>query len=229
LDTLTQQSERIVEALGGKFQYSTLILNIAKLVALDARAGTIQHAGSNGKFKEVTSIDQVEKSARTEMMKAVVLEIFGDIPINQAVSAAMPIKPSKLATLLQRPSSNEPNDRRALLDACVDYHKNIEQRYPIYYLMNDMNIAPETRPDIFGPLLKSFPCVFSRFDMLSWGLQTDHWSDGQPGFDDSVDYEKLLQPLLDILITRKGKDIIIELRGDMYSDTNYVLFSLFFL
>ncbi|KAI8890761.1 hypothetical protein K501DRAFT_236438 [Backusella circina FSU 941] len=204
LDTLTQQSERITDALGGKFQYSTLILNIAKLVALDARAGTIQHAGGNGKIKEVTSIEEIDKNARAELMKAVVLEIFGDIPINQAVSSAMPIKPSKLATILQRPASNAPNDRRELLDACVDYHKNIEQRYPVYYLMNDMGLAPETRPDIFGPLLKSFPCVFSRFDMLSWGIQTDHWSDGQSGFADSVDYEKLLQPMLDILITRKA-------------------------
>lgn len=213
---LTSQSTKVIDALGGRFQYSTLILNLSKLVALDARAGTIQHLAVDGLKKQdedklvengPSTMEDLDLKARKELMEAVVLEIFGDIPINQAVSAAMPIKPSKLADILSlKTLTNQPNDRRQLLDACVDYHKNIEQRYPVYYLMNDMGVAPETRPDIFGPLLEMFPCVFSKQDMLNWGIQTESWALGQPGLTDlAVNYEKLFQPLLDILIAGKGK------------------------
>ncbi|RCI05738.1 hypothetical protein CU098_011068 [Rhizopus stolonifer] len=217
LSALTAQADKIVEALGGRFQYSTLILNLSKLVALDARAGTLQKLAVDGNVlsKEEedklvaqgpTSMEELNERSRKELMDAVVLEIFGDIPINQAVSAAMPIKPtSKLASLLNSGPLSNSNDRHQLLKACVDYHKNVEQRYPIYYLINDMELAPETRPDIFGPLLEMFPCIFSKSDMLQWGIQTTHWSAGQPGLTDTrVDYEKLFQPLLDILIAGKG-------------------------
>lgn len=213
LSQLTEQSNAIVSALGGKFQYSTLILNLSKLVALDARAGTVQNLavdGNNNKQVEVQDLtmDDLSEKAKKELMEAVVLEIFGDIPINQAVSAAMPIQSgSKLAGLLNLGRSlNSPKDRRQLLEACVDYHKNVENRYPVYYLMNDMGISPETRLDIFGPLLKMFPCIFSTDDMKKWGIQTDSWATGQPELNDpAINYEKLLQPLLDILIAGKGK------------------------
>ncbi|KAI8976557.1 hypothetical protein BDB01DRAFT_354256 [Pilobolus umbonatus] len=192
MKALKQQSTEIVNVLGGRFQYSTLIFNLSSLVTLDARA----------KAMEITSMDDLEEKARTELMEALVLEIFGDIPINQAVSAAMPIQPSKLATLLK---TNATEDRRTLLDACVDYHKNVESRYPVYYLINEMNLAPETRLDIFGPLLDMFPCMFSRSDMVRWGIQSDHWAKGQPElYDKQINYERLLQPLLDILIAGKG-------------------------
>lgn len=213
LSQLTQQSNAIVSALGGKFQYSTLILNLSKLVALDARAGTIQNLAVDGKKQDATTkqnltMEDLSETAKKELMEAVVLEIFGDIPINQAVSAAMPIQSgSKLAGLLNLGRSlNSANDRRQLLEACVDYHKNVETRYPVYYLMNDMGISPETRPDIFGPLLKMFPCIFSADDMKRWGIQTETWATGQPELKDpAINYEKLFQPLLNILIAGKGK------------------------
>ncbi|CAO3677454.1 unnamed protein product [Rhizopus stolonifer] len=212
MDTLTNQANKIVHALGGRFEYSTLILNLAQLVALDARAGSIQNLAVDGKKvteSETTgpsSMEDLDKQAKKDLMDALVLEIFGDIPINQAVSAAMPIKPSKLHSFLNgRPFPiTEASQRRQLLDACVDYHKNVERRYPVYYLISDMDISPESRPDIFGPLLDMFPCVFSKQDMLNWGIQTEYWSHKQPGLSDSVNYEKLFQPLLNILITGKG-------------------------
>ncbi|KAI8077213.1 hypothetical protein BDF21DRAFT_445162 [Thamnidium elegans] len=212
LTQLTKQSNDIVSALGGKFQYSTLILNLSKLVALDARAGTIQNLAVDGgntspvKPSTVMSMEDLSDNSKKELMEAVVLEIFGDIPINQAISAAMPIKPSKLANLLGTGKSlTNPQERRQLLEACVEYHKNIETKYPVYYLMNDMDIAAETRPDIFGPLIKMFPCVFSTADMKKWNIQTENWADGQEELNDpNVNYEKLLQPLLDILIAGKG-------------------------
>ncbi|KAI8890459.1 hypothetical protein K501DRAFT_328450 [Backusella circina FSU 941] len=204
LKHLTDQSNRIINVLGGKYQYSTLILNLTKLVEMDARAAELTPDGDQQQqTMGLSSIEQLGEKARLELMDAVVLEVFGDIPINQAISAALPIKPSKLATLLA--GSLYDADRQQLLEACTDYHKNIESRYPIYYIMNDMGIAPETRPDIFGPLLKMFPCIFSRWDMHRWGVLTDNWSSGQPELADSdVNYEDLLQPLMDILIAQKA-------------------------
>lgn len=216
LPPLTDQALKIVDALGGPFQYSTLILNLGKLVALDARAGTIQNLAVDGKKEEEDkivekgpkSMDELSDNAKKEIMEAVVLEIFGDIPINQAVSAAMPIKPSKLATLLSSFNANKAGaeERHQLLEACVDYHKNVEERYPVYYLVNDMNVAPDVRRDIFEPLMDMFPCIFSRQDMINWGIQSEHWAAGDSMLNDpDVNYEKLFQPLLDILIAGKGK------------------------
>ncbi|CAO3691201.1 unnamed protein product [Rhizopus stolonifer] len=210
LERLSTQANKIVSALGGQFEYSTLILNLAQLVALDARAGTIQYLEVDGKKQPMTStkgIEDLDDQAKKELMDALVLEIFGDIPINQAVSAAMPIKTSKLSSFLKgrKFPIKETSERRQLLEACVDYHKHVEKRYPVYFLISDMDIAPESRPDIFGPLLDMFPCTFSKQDMLNMGIQTENWSNGQVGLLDNVDYEKLLQPLLNILVAGKGK------------------------
>ncbi|KAI8327365.1 hypothetical protein EDC96DRAFT_612771 [Choanephora cucurbitarum] len=220
LPALTAESTKIVEALGGRFQYSTLIFNLSQLVTMDARAGTLQRLAMDGKVltKEQEDklvaqgpheMEDLSEKARRELMEAVTLEIFGDIPINQAVSAAMPIRPNTpLSDLLKSDSfsNTNPKDRRRLLEACVNYHKQVEQRYPIYYLVSDMDVAPETRPDIFGPLLEMFPCVFSKSDMLEWGIQSKQWSVNQPDLlnDPHLNYEKLFQPFLDILIAGKG-------------------------
>lgn len=215
LTTMTKQANDIVNALGGKFQYSTLILNLSKLVALDARAGTIQNLSVDGPHtkqvnhdQQPNSMEDLNQEAKNELMEAVVLEIFGDIPINQAISAAMPIKPdTKLSELLKRTGKtiHSTTERRELLDACVDYHKNVETRYPVYYLMNDMGVAPETRPDIFEPLTNMFPCIFSTADMKKWGIQSDTWAKDELQLNDpNVNYEILFQPLLDILIAGKG-------------------------
>ncbi|KAI7897671.1 uncharacterized protein BX663DRAFT_556520 [Cokeromyces recurvatus] len=210
---LTAQSSKIIEVLGGRFQFSTLILNLSKLVAMDARAGTIQNMAVDSNQidnRPPPGMEDLNEKSRWDLMEAVVLELFGDIPINQAVSAAMPIKPSStLAALLNSGFSTtnrtSPQDRFQLLEACVDYHRHVEERYPVYYLINDMQIAAETRPDIFGPLLEMFPCIFSKADMISWGIQTDSYLSGQPGLIDThINYEQLFQPLLDILIAQKG-------------------------
>ncbi|KAI8330925.1 hypothetical protein BD560DRAFT_494192 [Blakeslea trispora] len=220
LAALTAESNKIVNALGGRFQYSTLIFNLSQLVTMDARAGTLQRLAMDGKAltkqqedalvaQGPHQMEDLSEKARKELMEAVTLEIFGDIPINQAVSAAMPIQPdTPLSNLLKSASFSNTNskDRRQLLEACVDYHKHIEQRYPIYYLVSDMDVAPETRPDIFGPLLEMFPCVFSKSDMLQWGIQNKQWSANQPNLlnDPHLNYEALFQPFLDILIAGKG-------------------------
>ncbi|KAI8967432.1 hypothetical protein BDF20DRAFT_982884 [Mycotypha africana] len=202
---LTQQADKIVNVLGGKSHFSTLILNMTKIVAMDAKAGVLKNIDPNQELP--TTVDELSDESKTELMEAIVLELFGDIPINQAVSAAMPIKSSRLSNILNSRGKivTDPVDRLELLEACVEYHKNIEKRYPVYYFINDKKIAVESRPDIFGPLLKMFPCTFTQNDMINWGYQSDSYLNGVPHLNDpNVDYEKLFQPLLNILIAQKG-------------------------
>ncbi|KAI9250005.1 hypothetical protein BY458DRAFT_550606 [Sporodiniella umbellata] len=193
--SLTAQANRIVEALGGQMEYSTLLLDFTRLVAADTRASQYPQG-----------IESMDAQAKKELMDALVREIYGDIPINQAVSAAMPIQSSKLSGFLKGRTFPIQGvaARQQLLEACVDYHQHIERRYPVYFLISDLDVAPETRTDLFGPLLDMFPCTFSKHDMLNFGIQTPHWAAGQPGLTDTVEYERLLQPLLDILVAGKG-------------------------
>ncbi|KAI9250174.1 hypothetical protein BDA99DRAFT_541887 [Phascolomyces articulosus] len=183
---VTQTADQMVEALGGRRRFSSLHLNLAKFIALDARLDTADEAA-------------LSSVARKELMNAVVLEIFGDIPINQAVSAAMPIlEPSRLAELLAGPHQV---NRRQLLDACVEYRASIDPRYPINYLVNDIVDDPMTRPDLFGPLTETFPCTFSKADMRQWHIFDSAWAYHIPQLSDpGVDYEALLAPIVDILM-----------------------------
>ncbi|KAI9491716.1 hypothetical protein BDB00DRAFT_831828 [Zychaea mexicana] len=182
---VTLTASQMVEALGGRNRYSSLHLNLAKFIALDARIDSADEA-------------LLSNVARKELMNAVVLEIFGDIPINQAVSAAMPIlEPSRLSDLVAGPHV----DRRELLDACVEYRRTYDKRYPIYYIVNDIIQDPMTRPDLFGPLTETFPCMFSKADMSEWGIIDKAWAARVPQLaDPDVDYEALLAPVVDILM-----------------------------
>ncbi|KAG2227783.1 hypothetical protein INT45_002021 [Circinella minor] len=184
LAPVTSTANQMIEALGGRRRYSSLHLNLAKFIALDARIST-------------TDESALSSVARKELMNAVVLEIFGDIPINQAVSATMPLQSSRLSELLARPQV----DRHQLLDACVEYRATIDSRYPINYLVNDITNDPVTRPDLFGPLMETFPCTFSKSDMHKWNIFDPTWAYQIPHMgDQGVDYETLLGPIIDILM-----------------------------
>ncbi|KAI8086418.1 uncharacterized protein BX664DRAFT_335748 [Halteromyces radiatus] len=205
---LKAQADSVITTLGGMNHFSSLRLNFAKVIALDARVN------KNATTSMIT-MDDLDTATQKELMDAVVLEVFGDIPINQAVSAAMPVNPdSKLARVLmeqrQQPSSSS-FERQQLLDACIDYRENIEHRYPIYYLVNDHIPSPATRPDIYGPLLSFFPCLFTKNDMKQWNkLDMVSWPSTLSVLQDQgVDYEIMLDPMLDILIAGQGKHIYI--------------------
>lgn len=182
---LSAVAKQIMHALGGLGRFSSLHLNLAQFMALDGRSDRLEDNGQ-------------------ELMDAVVLEVFGDIPINQAVAAAMPIlQPSRLAELMNQPQQ----DRRQLLDACVEYRRKIDSRYPVYYLVNDLVADPKARPDIFGPLMQFFPCVFTRRDMADWNIINSHWPTEDPFYDrdPDADYNTLLASLLDITLATRGR------------------------
>ncbi|CAO3588028.1 unnamed protein product [Absidia cylindrospora] len=198
---LQQQADQVVAALGGEQHFSSLKLNFAKVIALDARMKHDIHG------TPMTTMDDLNEQMQKELMDAVVLEVFGDIPINQAVSAAMPVKSdSDLSLVLSQQQSSSSISRQKLLDACIDYRQNIEQQYPIYYLVSDHIPSPSSRPDIYGPLLSFFPCLFTKSDMKQWGkLDMSTWISSHPYLQDrGVDYEKMLDPILDILIAGKA-------------------------
>ncbi|ORY94830.1 hypothetical protein BCR43DRAFT_525972 [Syncephalastrum racemosum] len=181
---LSAVAKQIMHALGGLGRYSSLHLNLAQFMALDGRSDRLEDNGQ-------------------ELMDAVVLEVFGDIPINQAVAAAMPIlQPSRLAEIMNGPQQ----DRRQLLDACVEYRREVDSRYPVYYLVNDLVLDPKARPDIFGPLMQFFPCVFTRRDMADWHIIDSHWPTDDPFYDrdPDADYNTLLTPLLDMTLATRA-------------------------
>ncbi|KAI8367500.1 uncharacterized protein BYT42DRAFT_586500 [Radiomyces spectabilis] len=228
MTALTLQAKQITDALGGSSGYSSLHINMAKLVALDNRRNKDKTEDDNVQQQEDAAIDQqvkvessqgeesdeqavngttsmrledMDKNARLRMMDGVVLEIFGDIPINVAVSAGLPIQPSKLQDIVSTGElPTTPKSRRELLDACTEYRRTIELRYPIYYLVNDIAESPETRPDVFGPLLKFFPCVFSKSDFQKWGILDMSFVKRQSELFDGANHAKLLEPILDILV-----------------------------
>lgn len=177
---MTAAAVNITNALGGRNGYSTLYLHLKML-------------------------NNNTNSGQRELMDAVVLEIFGDIPINQAVSAAMPvIQSSRLANVLKQGLDKDNNNRRVLLDACVEYRRQVDRRYPIYYLVNDLADNHTTVPELFEPLIKAFPCVFSKTDMYELGILDRSWASSVPFDDPGVVYEDLLAPILDILVASKG-------------------------
>ncbi|KAI9301145.1 hypothetical protein BJ944DRAFT_187234 [Cunninghamella echinulata] len=217
LSDLTKQANKVITTLGGINTFSSLRLNFAKLISLDARINKkllSSSASNNNNDIMVTTMDDLDPQTQKEVMDAVVLEVFGDIPINQAVSAAMPVNPSSpLADILLKHKeasstslSTSPIERQKLLNACLNYRADVEQKYPIYYLFNDYIDSPITRPDIYGPLLSFFPCLFTKEDMKQWGiLDMITWINDNPELNDhGVDYEKLLNPILDILIAGQG-------------------------
>ncbi|KAG0189291.1 hypothetical protein DFQ28_003583 [Apophysomyces sp. BC1034] len=193
---LTVEADRVIERLGGPRAFSSLHLNLNKLIALDGRVNKQQ----NGTRITVDSLDLRE---RRELMDAVILEVFADIPINQAVSVASPIQPSRLYDLLSSNSTDTPAGRQQLLTACIEYKHTVEKQYPIYYLVNDYVSTPQTRPDVFGALLEFNPCVFTRADMQEWQVVDMLWTKYQLELMDEVDYSVLLGPVLDILVASK--------------------------
>ncbi|KAI7870466.1 hypothetical protein BDF14DRAFT_1879425 [Spinellus fusiger] len=214
LSVLKETAHAIVMRMGGANRFSVLHINLSHLAATES-----QYADDLKKKGYSTVIEQEEKEReegkslfhllseekKKEMMAAVVLQVSGEIPIDQAISAAMPLESSQLLTLLQQKHLHGiVGSRKEWLEACVDYHRIIDSRYPVYYLVNDGMHEPNTHPDFLKPLTDTFPCTFSKSDMLRMGIINTTWTHRQPGWLDTVDYEDLLGPVVDILIAGKA-------------------------
>lgn len=217
---VNQVSQTIVNALGGAGTYNCMHMTIgdlAKTELLNQISMKRENAAIEGiKFVDDTKLsdddgqpynatqllNQLNPNAQFDLMAALVRELNGDMPINQAVSVALPLKHSLLRDLLSKPYIK---NRQSLLDACIDYRKAVDIRYPIYYLSNDVYKDIHQHLELFGPLIKAFPCMFTKNDMYIWGLVDSEWAERIHGLNDlEVDYDDLLSIVVEILVASKG-------------------------
>ncbi|KAI9020949.1 hypothetical protein CLU79DRAFT_206248 [Phycomyces nitens] len=232
MPVITAAATDIMMKMGGMDMFSVLHLNLGSLVESEARyADDVKTKGTEAAvddeiekpFRDIGIREDLEiqnyempvsklillsglsADTRKSMMESVLLQVSGDIPINQAISAALPFKPSLLLNLTNVDVMDQSiQGRSALLEACIDYKQKVDQLYPIYYLVNDLLPTPQTYPDIFGSLFKMFPCTFSKSDMFQMGALSTEWTAGQKDLTDNVDYEELLGPILDIIVAGKA-------------------------
>lgn len=215
-------AQEIVKTLGDN--YSVIHMDFKKLAMIELvnqRAmkkekaeieGTkytdnIQTAHKNGiPFTSKELIDQIDPDTQSELMSALIRELHGDMPINQALSAAMPLHDDSLLKDLLDKSDSIKSSRRSLLTACIQYRKEEDQKYPIYYLTNDVYDDIVAHPELFKPLMDSFPCTFTKNDMYEWGVIRSNWAKQIDSLNEpNVDYEHILSEILEILVARKGK------------------------
>lgn len=217
---VNQVSQSIVKTLGGAGSYSSIHMTIEQLVKIELRnqrATNQENAEIEGtKFIDTTKfvdddgiplaanelLNQLKPEIQSELMTALVRELNGDMPINQAISAALPLEDSLLRDLLSKSLSK---NRQSLLSACIEYRKAVDARYPIYYLSNDVYDDIHAHLELFGPMMDAFPCTFTKNDIYEWGIVDSNWVKKIYSLNDpNIDYEKLLSPILEILVASKG-------------------------
>jgi hypothetical protein len=194
LASVNHAADTIIKALGGPQGYTSFHLHLSTLIQreislLEQQQDLVAH--------------ELDPAAFLAMMEAIVFELLGEIPISQAFSAALPIQPSRLLDHLHNNASLIKNDG-SLLDVCIDYRNNVDPRYPIIYLVTEM----ETLLSGMAPLLDLFPCLFTRHDLQIWNPLPFGWSSVIPGYgmdDILVNYDVLLGPFLDILVADECK------------------------
>ncbi|KAK4513567.1 uncharacterized protein ATC70_005571 [Mucor velutinosus] len=213
-------AQKTTAKMGGANIYNVIHMNleaVTKTELANQRSMMMENAEIDGTtyvehFKEshadgtpyssLELLQQLDHSTQTELMVSLVRELTGDMPIHQALSAAMPFQESALKDLLSQSAAPE---RSSLLSACIQYRKDIDTRYPIYYMTNDVYPDLHTHPELFGPLLEAFPCTFTPNDMYNWGVIKRDWASKISGLNDPyMDYEGVLSPVMEILIARKG-------------------------
>lgn len=225
---VTQVAKTITKTLGGVEVYSAIHMTMDALARIELENQKMlkkENAEIQGKrFVDTTKVahadgtpysvqellDQLSPKIQTELMSALVRELKGDMPINQAISASLPLEDSSLRDLLSSPSSLE-TSRRSLLTACIDYRKTEDKTFPIYYLSNDVYDDIIAHRELFGPMIDAFPCTFTKNDIYEWGVVNSNWAKNIYSLtDQDVDYEKLLSPVVEMLVARDGKEELIH-------------------
>ncbi|KAI9301376.1 hypothetical protein BJ944DRAFT_290998 [Cunninghamella echinulata] len=226
LDSLQQLTNKIIAALGGEKEYISyhLHMNTVAKTEIDIRKANALLFQNHQWLNNVKLLEEMEKEKEEnenndnekgivtkddpmsvldngtllDLVNAIVFEILGDMPINQAVSASFPIQPSSLLEQLNNKNDNNNGSNDVeLLQACVDYRINIDPLYPIVYLVTDI----PWDSNILKPLNDFFPCLFTKNDFKKWNIIQTGWAlNNKMGLYDVVDYDEILSPFLDILI-----------------------------
>lgn len=216
-------AQTITKTMSGINGFNVIHMNLETLVKIELqnrRNMELENAEINGKtyvdttpemhadgtpFSPLELLNQLDANTQSDLMVALVRELQGDMPINQAIAAGLPLRDSLLKSHLQRSPAIAPkSDRRNLLSACIDYRKQVDAQYPIYLLVNDIYADIIAHPELFGPLIEAFPCIFTKNDIYSWGDVNRNWANAISQ-DPDMDYESLLSPFVEILVARKGR------------------------
>jgi hypothetical protein len=216
-------AQSITQTMGGPGGYNVIHMNLETLVRIELenrRAMGHENAEIDGgtyvdttvevhpdgtPYSPLELLNQLDASTQYDMMVALVRELQGDMPINQAVSAGLPMRESLLKEYLHRsPVTRLANDRKSLLSACIDYRQKVDAQYPIYYLVNDIYSDIIAHPELFAPLIDAFPCTFTKHDIYGWGAVDSNWANAISQTS-NLNFENLLSPIVEILVARKGK------------------------
>ncbi|KAI8881614.1 hypothetical protein K501DRAFT_274477 [Backusella circina FSU 941] len=220
LQLTNEISRKIITALGGPDAYSVLHFKFEKLARSELeniRSLALSEAAIRSAKVHVPDVPGKELSSReliellspiqqSELMRTLVRELYGDMPINQALAAGLEFEPSTLKTLLSsKENLTSFEGRRRLLSACTDYKTTINKKYPVHFLFNDAYEDIVHHKDLFGPLLETFPCTFTIGDFYGFEILEDHWGDGfKLAKERGVDYKRMLLPIVEVLVARSS-------------------------
>ncbi|KAI8063758.1 hypothetical protein BC940DRAFT_306794 [Gongronella butleri] len=225
LPSLKQTAGEISRVLGGSRAYVSIHLHWPHMLQreLDLRTSdfVVQSAAAASSLNtdELTSVDmasdlqkvmrQLGPAQMHDMAQYMMLQLSSDLSIAPAVSSALPVNDaSQLATYLRDASSHAKKTRRQWMQACTDYRRHYDKRYPILYLTTDVPIDAQTLP-FWQMLLDQYPCTFTQQELIDWHLVEKDWSaTAAMGLDPIVDHNKLLAPLLDMLVASQAYSLV---------------------
>lgn len=192
-------ANQIIRTLGGSRHYDGLNIRFTEYNNM-----TMADDDEDDEEEE-EDLKLLETNNETSLDDDVILELLSGLPINLAVSAALPVQAStRLASVTNQVASPS---KEALLSACIDYRRNTDNRFPVFYLVTDTD--PADQPDMFLPFYRLFPCTFTKHDLrhhLSVDIPflIDPYISARGDATTKDDILALLQPIVDIIVAGRG-------------------------
>lgn len=194
-------ANQIIQALGGSRHYDGLHIRFAEYNNMTMSDDEEDNEEDDG---EDDGIELLQSDNEISLNDDVILELTSGLPINLAVSAALPVQEStRLAAVLNQATPS----KESLLSACIDYRRNTDNRFPVFYLVTD--IDPADQPDLFAPFHRLFPCIFTKYDLrhhLNVDIPSliDPYISARGNATTKDDILALLQPIVDIIVGGRG-------------------------
>lgn len=206
LQPITLAANQIIHTLGGSRHYDGLNIRFAEYNNVTMNDNDDDE--DDEEEGEEEDLKLLETNNETSLDDDVILELLSGLPINLAVSAALPVQAStRLAAVMNQAT---PPSKEALLSACIDYRRNTDNRFPVFYLVTD--IDPADQPDMFLPLYRLFPCTFTKHDLrhhLSVDIPSliNPYISARGDATTKDDILALLQPIVDIIVAGRGNSL----------------------
>lgn len=194
-------ANQIIRTLGGSRHYDGLNIRFTEY----NNVTMADDEDDQEEEEEGEDLKLLETNNEISLDDDVILELLSGLPINLAVSAALPVQAStRLAAVMNQAA---PSSKEALLSACIDYRRNTDNRFPVFYLVTD--IDPADQPDMFLPFYRLFPCTFTKHDLrhhLNVDIPSliDPYISARGDATTKDDILALLQPIVDIIVAGRG-------------------------